>query len=579
MRSKLSYFLLALIIGTVFFLGLRNISKTEYINQGYVYASVPVQWKETIASSINKKNIELYIDGNSINTKGNKIYMNESLTLMIPYQSIRDWFDCAVNLYDEKEIVIEKGKKEIHLFLGSDEMRIDKGIYTLSSDVLGEGDTIFVPLDAIINGLGYTYSWDMEKNNGVLINDSPESRTIPYYYDYRAKDKVSTVKNQGPYGTCWAFAALTALETSLLPEKNYNFSPDNMSLANSFNLKQNEGGEYAMAVAYLTSWQGPVLESEDPYGDGETKTDLKETVHVQEVQIVDSKDYEAIKELVYKYGGVQSSIYASITYSSDYSKYYNRDTYSYCYIGESKPNHDVVIIGWDDNYPKENFKADIESDGAFICQNSWGTDFGDEGVFYISYYDSNIGMHNVVYTRVDDTENYDNIYQSDLCGMVGYLGIEKEYASFANVYKANNSELLRAVGFYATGIDTSYNIYVYTNFEDVSSLNGEKVLVASGRFENAGYYTVDFDTPINLMKNKKYAVMVEINTPNSLKPVAVEYVSDYRTETVDLSDGEGYILLGYENWINTESADQLKCNICLKAYTDTVVEQNNIMEN
>ena len=81
-----------------------------------------------------------------------------------------------------------------------------------------------------------------------------------------------------------------------------------------------------------------------------------------------------------------------------------------------------MIIGWDDNYPKENFNLDIEGDGAFICKNSWGDEFGEDGCFYISYYDTYIGMHNVVYTRIDGPNNYDNIYQTDLCGWVGQLG-------------------------------------------------------------------------------------------------------------------------------------------------------------
>jgi len=573
LRSKLSYFLLSIIILVALILGYNNLAKAEYINQGYEYKKIPKHWKSTIAKSINLKSIDMYIDGNTINTNKTKIYMNDSLTLMVPYDKIRDWFDCAVNLYNGSEIVIERGEVQLKLKCTSDEMLFNEGVYTLSTPVEVTDDNIFVPMDAIIKGLGYTYTWNMDKNNAVLINDNPDKKNIPYYYSYKDKNKLSVIKNQGPYGTCWAFAALSALETSLRPEKNLVFSPDHMSLANSFNLKQNEGGEYAMAVAYLTSWQGPVLESMDPYGDGKTDKSLSESVHVQEVQIVDSKDYEAIKKLVYKYGGVQSSIYAAISYSSDYSKYYNRKTYSYCYIGEEKPNHDVVIVGWDDNYPKENFNANIDNDGAFICQNSWGESFGDGGLFYISYYDTNIGMHNVVYTRVDGNDNYDNIYQSDLCGMVGYMGTEKEYASFSNVYKANENELLRAAGFYATGPDTSYNVYVVPKFEKAESLNGDKILVASGKFTNAGYYTVDFDTPVNLVKNQKYAIIIEINTPNSLKPVAVEYVSDYRTETVDLNDGEGYILLGYGKWINTEKSDQLKCNICLKAYTDTIVQE------
>lgn len=153
-----------------------------------------------------------------------------------------------------------------------------------------------------------------------------------------------------------------------------------------------------------------------------------------------------------------------VTGQSD-SRYYNKEQGAYCYIGTAKPNHDIVIIGWDDNYPKENFNLDLEGDGAFICANSWGGEFGDEGYFYVSYYDTNIGIHNILYSRVDNTDNYDKIYQSDLCGWVGQLGYGKENAYFANIYTAGEGEELAAAGFYATGQDTEYEVYTVTDVE------------------------------------------------------------------------------------------------------------------
>ena len=80
-----------------------------------------------------------------------------------------------------------------------------------------------------------------------------------------------------------------------------------MSMHNHFLLGQDEGGEYTMSMAYLLSWEGPVWESEDPYGDGFSPDGLKAREHVQEIQILPSKDYEAIKKAVYLEGGVQSS--------------------------------------------------------------------------------------------------------------------------------------------------------------------------------------------------------------------------------------------------------------------------------
>lgn len=570
MKSKLVYFLSAALILIVLVVGYKNIAKAEYLSQGYIYQEVPEHWKEAIALSVNQKDISLYIDGVSVNTNKFNIYMDTSMTLMIPADIMRDVFDCAVNLYNNKNLVVERGTNTIKMTVLSSEITVNDGIYMIKSVPKFIGETLYVPLEAVIQGFGYSYTWDMAANQATLINDSPDNRNLPYSYNYLTANKMTSIKDQGAYGTCWAFAALTALETTLLPESRYTFAADHMSLANSFNLNQYEGGEYAMAIAYLTAWQGPVLERDDPYGDGKTDEELEPVVHVQGAQIIEAKDFETIKEMVYKYGGVQTSIYMSLTYYGSYSKYYNRNHYAYCYIGENKPNHDIVIVGWDDNYPKENFNADIESDGAFICQNSWGEDFGDNGIFYVSYYDTNIGMHNVVYTDVQDTDNYDNIYQSDLCGWVGYLGCDKEEATFANVYTANSDELLKAVGFYAVGLDTSYTVYICQNFKDTASLDGKLIQVAAGQFKNAGYYTVELDKTIALSKGQQYAIVIDIKTPNTKKPVAVEYVSDYRTETVDLTDGHGYIKLGPSRWLRTEEMEEKSCNICLKAYTANV---------
>src|SRR5699024_7088013 len=118
---------------------------------------------------------------------------------------------------------------------------------------------------------------------------------------------------------------------------------------------------------------------------------------------------------------------------------------------KEEPNHDVVIIGWDDDYGAEHFPGRVPGDGAFICQNSWGESFGEEGVFYISYYDSNIGTQSAAYTKVENTDNYDTIYQSDLCGWVGSLGYNRERILAANVFEAQETQQIAAAGFYALG--------------------------------------------------------------------------------------------------------------------------------
>ena len=208
---------------------------------------------------------------------------------------------------------------------------------------------------------------------------------------------------------------------------------------------------------------------------------------------------------------------------------------------------------------------ETKGNGAFICMNSWGTEFGDYGLFYVSYYDTNIGVHNVVYTGIEDTDNYDNIYQSDICGWVGQLGYESDTAYFSNVYTATQDEVIKAVGFYATDKNTSYDIYVVEDFYDTLSFDSMKY-IQSGSLENAGFYTVDLKREIEVEADKKYAVVIKIKTPNAIHPIAIEYVAGKSTRNVILNDGEGYISYTGNTWEHVEESKN--CNICLKVYTN-----------
>ncbi len=556
------FFVIATIIitGCIFF-SMNDYVFSEGVHKADSSFKSNTAWDGIIADNVNKRDITLMIDGNEI--KNPDVYMNANRDIMLPVSLLVSEFDCSMRLYDESMLVIERNQINIVLELGSSYMNLNGQRYILESEVTEQNGIIYIPVEVINKAFDCEYIWDMKKNMAAVFAVLSDKK-FPERFDYREIGKAPFAKNQGKLGTCWSFAALTALETALMPEEHIDFSEDHMSIQNSFSATQNDGGEYTMALAYLAAWQGPVYETDDPYGDGESPDDLSAVKHVQEVQILGHKNFEQIKEMVYKYGGVQTSIYTNLKNANSKSSYYNEDTYAYCYIGTKKPNHDVVIIGWDDNYPKENFNEELEADGAFICQNSWGEQFGDNGVFYISYYDSNIGIHSVVYTGIESVDNYDSIYQSDLCGWVGQLGYLNEKAYFANVYTAKEREVLEAVGFYATGRDTKYEVYFVPDFENEDSFAGMRP-VAEGEFENAGYYTVKLDKIQQLSEGERFAIVVKISTPNSDRPIAVEYAVDGSTEDVVLDDGEGYISLSGKRWERTE--EEQNCNVCLKAFT------------
>jgi len=507
-------------------------------------------WNPLIADSVNENTLSLVVDNRKYSNEDSGIYMNDDLEIMIPVSMIRDGFNCSSNLYDEEELLVEKHESSVTFSAIDKELKKHKEEY-------------YVSVSELSDALAYDYTWDIEKNVATATDVSGATSIYPSKYDLREKKRNTPVKNQGSLGTCWASASVGALETSLLPEESLQFSVDHMTMRNSFQLTQNDGGEYTMGMAYLTAWQGPVYEADDPYGDGVSPKGLEAVKHVQEIQVIEGKDFEKIKEAIFKYGGVQTSIYSALRSSQSTSSFYSSANNAYCYIGTEKPNHDVMIIGWDDNYSKDNFSVKPEGDGAFICQNSWGTGFGDEGIFYISYYDTNIGVHNVVYTGIEETDNYDSIYQSDLCGWVGQLGFNKESIYGANVFEAEKAQKLKAAGFYATGKDTEYEVYVVRNFTDESSFE-RKEKVASGKLDNAGYYTIPFSKNIPVKEGERFSIVVYLKTPDAVHPMAIEYKADATTTKVDLSDGEGYISTNGSVWENVE--DTQECNLCIKAY-------------
>ena len=521
-------------------------------------------WNPLVAKDVNANLIKAVIDNQEYTNERSSFYMNSDRNIMLPVSMLRDSLNCSAHIYDNERLLVEKHTLSVAMMAGEKKAYVNGEEHDITSALTKRDGVWYVSLNDLSDLLGYNCSFDIADNT-IVASDTDTTALVPTAYDLRDNKRVSAIRNQGSYGTCWAFAATSALESSLLPEEKALFSVDHMTMSNSFDANQYDGGEYTMGMAYLAAWQGPVYEADDPYGDGETDSNLKAVRHVQEMQIVDGKDYEGIKEAVFKYGGVQTSLYSTIRSSQGDSEYYNKTTNAYCYIGTEKPNHDVVIVGWDDNYPSANFNTPLEGDGAFICQNSWGSDFGDDGFFYVSYYDTNIGTHNVVYTRVDDTDNYDHIYQSDLCGWVGKMGYDSEQIYGANVFQTKSAQKLAAASFYATGANTEYEVYVVHNFVNEKSFD-ESEKLAEGVLKKAGYYTIDFDKEVELAAGEKYAIMIRVKTPGSKHPLAIEYDSGEKIlQGVDLDDGEGYISPNGKKFVNVK--EKRDCNLCIKAFT------------
>ncbi len=554
-----------LVAVTIIYLVQRNPVKTIVKSDQYeVCADV---FNENLVKRMNSEEAQISLGGLDAREYGYDFYVSDEMKLMVEDEFLRKLLSCSVLSFNDGRVLIMKGENVCELRIDSAEAVINERFtLDMKSKVVLNKDTgkIYIPFDDIAEYVYYSVEY-FPVSNVIAMERNSDEILLPAAYDMRKYQRVSEVRDQGRYGTCWAFASLGALETTLLPSESVQFSTDHMTLNNSYNLDLNKGGEHSMSIAYLAAWQGPVYEKDDPYGDGVTDESLSAVKHLEEALVINEKDLDILKSAIFRYGAIETSMYSQMQYVGSKSAYFSEENSAYYYDGEELPNHDVVVVGWDDNYPKENFTNVPIGDGAFICKNSWGTAFGEDGYFYVSYYDKNICNKSVVYTKVGEADNFDKIYQSDMLGWVGLMGFGKEEAYFANVYETEKNEELAAVAFYATGENTEFEVYYVDNYSGVDSFK-DKTFVTAGSTSYAGYYTVEFPEPVALSDDSRFAVVVKIKTPGAIHPIAIEYNVDERTENFDITDGEGYISLYGELWHSAEGTQE--CNVCLKAFTN-----------
>lgn len=402
------------------------------------------------------------------------------------------------------------------------------------------------------------------------------SSPIPAYYDLRNLGRVTPVKNQGFSSTCWAFAALGSVESCLLPKEKWNFSEHHMQdlLSNSypygFDRSYDGAGCWEMATAYLTRYSGPVTAAMDPYNDfnGNSPSKLQPVKHVQETIIIQARNSTGkinnfqLKNAVMKYGG----IYTLMMYTD---LNFNPLTNSYYYGGPTTDyNHAVCIVGWDDNYSKNNFNGGAPANGAFIVKNSWGSNWGDKGYFYISYYDKLFANSddNVVFMNAEPKTNYDNIYQYDPFGYVGRYGFNSDVAWFSNIFTANGNEMLKAASFYVLKPNASYHMFVYVDPKGNNPASGKLVTIKRGEIATAGYKTIPLTRLLPLFKGHRFSIVLRLDVPNLNDPITIEYPLEYYSSKATAKPGESYVSRNGFIWMDMTSLVP-NANVCLKAFT------------
>ena len=431
------------------------------------------------------------------------------------------------------------------------------------------------------------------------------------------KDYLTAVRDQNPYGSCWAHSAMCLAETSYVMESGvapesldyneyhhvwyaYHEAKDELGLLggdrNYNNTTKNDldgGGNLLVSLAMLSAWTGASDATEEEYNaedilyyEANSLNGAKEpeaffawtdAAHMENGYIltmpsVDYPEYwemdmKIVKQAVMDYGAVGMSYFAYHT-----EPFYVENAYQYVnqYVDT---NHAVTIVGWDDTIPAEAFGITPPGDGAWLVRNSWGEDWGQNGYFWLSYYDLSIGANAFVFDFTSE-DNYDNNYQYDGgSNYAGYYSANNEIIG-ANAFVADSDELIEAVGLGTVNVGVDYIIDIYRNLDaDALPNEGNLVFSQTGHLDYAGFHTIELSSPVAVEEGERYAIAVTICSPGGTATMCCDYTSDgwgwiwFKSYA---KAGQSYLMNwdGFEdmNPDNTEYADGE--NLRIKSFTN-----------
>jgi len=142
----------------------------------------------------------------------------------------------------------------------------------------------------------------------------------PAAYDLRTNGRVTSVKDQGAYGTCWAHAACASMESCLLPGESRDFSENNMANKHGGDWGFDDGGNAWLAAAYLARWAGPYDEADDAYPRPGANPNPGALIqkHVQNALFLPERsgptDNGLIKQAIIDHGALYCAFYWDATY-------------------------------------------------------------------------------------------------------------------------------------------------------------------------------------------------------------------------------------------------------------------------
>ena len=431
---------------------------------------------------------------------------------------------------------------------------------------------------------GYSLKWEEEPLYNAAKGGSSKRglSNLPGSYDARDYDYVTSVKNQGSSGCCWAFSTISALESDAIvkgweTKDSVDFSEAHLAWAtytastdtSDVNVGETTnffadnlyvyGGNFDYSAATLAKGCGLTDEADYPFSPYNisamghyTQDDYYVNNGYTIGNVVKLTSDDEIKNWIYNHGSAVAMFYASGDFS--YNTVNGVDYFTcYCPTAEES-DHAITIIGWDDSFPKEAFDIQPSDNGAWLVKNSWGTNWGDNGYFWLSYEDATIcDKHGFETAKAD--YDYIHTYNGATCA------VSLKYPSalyYANVFNISTSQKLEDVSFltYSPGENITVSVAALNNANSTPS-SGTVVYTASMTATEPGFHKHSPDTTV-ILSPGYYAAIIKDEADEAT--CYLEYVGAGNF-SYTASAGQSYYSVDGQNWTDASQYGNVFVNL------------------